>query len=54
MTDDEMYMIINAFASQHPYAEGLDVYVSSNGKSFKTLDFSVGGKYEYSHVLAVG
>jgi hypothetical protein len=52
MTDNEMYEILNDFARQHALAVGLDVYVSPGGMSFKTVDFTVGGKYEYSNMLA--
>ena len=51
MRDAEMYEILNDFARQHALAEGLEVSVSPGGMSFKTVDFTVGGKYEYSHML---
>ena len=51
MTDDEMYEILNDFARQHALAVGLEVNVSPGGMSFKTVDFTVGGKYEYSSML---
>lgn len=51
MTDEQMYQILNDFAQQHALAEGLKVSVSPCGMSFKTVDYSVGGKYEYSHML---
>jgi hypothetical protein len=51
MTDAEMYEILNDFAKQHALAEGLEVNVTPGGMSFKTVDFTVGGKYEYSHML---
>jgi hypothetical protein len=52
MTDNEMYEILNDFASQHALAAGLEVNVTPGGMSFKTVDFTVGGKYEYSHMLS--
>ena len=51
MTENEMYEILNDFARQHALAVGLEVNVSPGGMSFKTLDFTVGGKYEYSQML---
>jgi hypothetical protein len=51
MTDAEMYEILNDFAKQHALAVGLEVSVTPGGMSFKTVDFTVGGKYEYSHML---
>jgi hypothetical protein len=52
MKDVEMYEILNDFARQHALAVGLEVHVSPGGMSFKTVDFTVGGKYEYSNMLA--
>ncbi len=51
MNDNEMYEILNDFAKQHALAVGLEVSVSPGSTSFKTVDFTVGGKYEYSHML---
>jgi hypothetical protein len=51
MNDNEMYEILNDFAKQHALAVGLEVSVTPGGMSFKTVDFTVGGKYEYSHML---
>jgi len=52
MTDKEMYEILNDFARQHALSAGLEVNVSCGGMSFKTIDASIGGKYEYSHILS--
>jgi len=52
MSDIQMYRILNDFAKDHALAAGLEVDVSPCGTSFKTVDFSVGGKYEYSHILS--
>ena len=52
LSDEQMYEILNDFARQHALAQGLEVNVSPGGLSFKTVDFTVGGKYEYSHMLS--
>ena len=52
MTDKKMYKLLTDFANKHALSEGVDVNVSSMGKTFTAQNEEGGGKYEYIELLA--
>jgi len=46
VTDKKMYKLLTQFAKDSPLSKDLDIDISSNCRSFKAKDQTVGARYE--------